>query len=66
MTPLTENYVFLFSAFPLVACLLAFLHSLYRHIVSPLRGIPGPFLARLSRMWLFGEIYSRLQNPLPV
>ena len=57
MAPFTENYVFpLFACF-LVAGLLAFLHGLYQHIVSPLRGIPGPFLARFSRIWLLGEVY---------
>jgi hypothetical protein len=32
------------------------IRSLYRAFVTPLRGIPGPFAAKFSRIWKLVEI----------
>jgi hypothetical protein len=34
------------------------IYSLLQYIFDPLRSIPGPFLARFSRLWYFLEIYK--------
>jgi len=34
------------------------LYSAFRALSSPLRGIPGPFLARFTRFWKLKEIYK--------
>lgn len=48
------------SLYVLVACCLTlgwvFL-TLVKHIRSPLRRVPGPFLARFTRLWLLKEAY---------
>ncbi|KAE9372197.1 cytochrome P450 [Stipitochalara longipes BDJ] len=33
-------------------------YSLVQYVFDPLRSIPGPFLARFSRLWYFLEIYK--------
>lgn len=37
--------------FLLVTCSLIILRALYKRYVSPIRDIPGPFLASCSRLW---------------
>lgn len=37
-----------------LACLV--IRSLYRAFVTPLRGIPGPFAAKFSRIWKLVEV----------
>jgi hypothetical protein len=34
------------------------LYPLFQIILDPLRDIPGPFLARFTRLWYFIEIYK--------
>ncbi|KAK9780460.1 putative Cytochrome P450 [Seiridium cardinale] len=38
----------------LIAC---FLLTLYRHLTSPLRSIPGPFLARFTDLWYLFQVH---------
>lgn len=35
-----------------------FVYFLLQYILDPLRDIPGPFLARFTRLWYFLEIYK--------
>jgi hypothetical protein len=42
----------------LLGCGLVALYFLIRFILDPLRDIPGPFLARFTRLWYFIEIYK--------
>jgi hypothetical protein len=34
------------------------IYGFLRYLLDPLRSIPGPFLARFSRLWYFLEIYK--------
>jgi hypothetical protein len=34
------------------------IYTLLQYLLDPLRSIPGPFLARFSRLWYFLEIYK--------
>jgi len=45
----------------LLACIpLAYLLlKIFRAAADPLRGVPGPLLARFSRLWLFSGFWSR-------
>jgi hypothetical protein len=53
-----ENSLFLILI-PLGASpVLYLLYSAFRAILSQLRGIPGPFLARFTRFWKLREIYK--------
>jgi hypothetical protein len=42
----------------LLGCGIVPLYFLIRFILDPLRDIPGPFLARFTRLWSFIEIYK--------
>lgn len=43
----------------LLAGLVSFIgYRLYRAAVNPLRSIPGPFLARFSRLWYMAAIHK--------
>lgn len=43
----------------LLVSLLSFLgYRLFRAAVDPLRSIPGPFLARFSRLWYLGAVHK--------
>jgi len=43
-----------------VALLLLFhlIHSVYSCLTSPLRSIPGPFLARFTKLWYLWRVYN--------
>jgi hypothetical protein len=41
-----------------LGCGVVSLYFLIRFILDPLRDIPGPFLARFTRLWYFNEIYK--------
>ena len=36
-----------------------FLHALYKAYATPLRHVPGPWIAKFTRLWLLGAINSR-------
>jgi hypothetical protein len=38
--------------------LLRLLHIVYSAITSPLRSIPGPFLARFTKLWYLWRVYN--------
>lgn len=40
-----------------VLSLLVVLRSLFRATLTPLRSLPGPFLARFSRLWYLGRVW---------
>jgi hypothetical protein len=44
----------------LILCTPAFflLYHFIQYVLDPLRSIPGPFLARFTRLWYFLEIYK--------
>ena len=46
------------SILVLLGCGVVCLYFLIRFILDPLRDIPGPFLARFTRLWYFIEIYK--------
>ena len=43
-----------------VALLLLFrlIHSVYSCLTSPLRSIPGPFLAHFTKLWYLWRVYN--------
>lgn len=54
-----QNYSFLALFCFFLASLLALmvLHKIYRALATPLRGVPGPWFTRFSRLWLLREVY---------
>lgn len=34
------------------------IYDLLQYLLDPLRSLPGPFLARFSRLWYFFELYK--------
>jgi hypothetical protein len=42
----------------LLGCGVVALYFLIRFILDPLRDVPGPFLARFTRLWYFIELYK--------
>lgn len=46
------------SSLSLLALGLCVAYSIVSAIMDPLRGIPGPFLARFTRLWYFFELYK--------
>jgi hypothetical protein len=34
------------------------IYGLLQYLLDPLRSLPGPFLARFSRLWYFFELYK--------
>ncbi|KAF8855018.1 putative cytochrome P450 oxidoreductase [Acephala macrosclerotiorum] len=46
------------SSLSLLALGLCIAYSIVSVIMDPLRGIPGPFLARFTRLWYFFELYK--------
>ncbi len=38
--------------------ILSILYRVFRAASSPLRSIPGPFLARFTRLWYFGKLHA--------
>ncbi|PVH74486.1 cytochrome P450 [Cadophora sp. DSE1049] len=38
--------------------ILSILYRIFRAASSPLRSIPGPFLARFTRLWYFGKLHA--------
>jgi hypothetical protein len=34
------------------------IHSVYSCLTSPLRSIPGPFLARFTKLWYLWRVYN--------
>tara|TARA_R110002060_G_scaffold24251_4_gene32946 strand:- start:943 stop:1272 length:330 start_codon:yes stop_codon:yes gene_type:complete len=42
----------------LLATIFVFLRALCSYIFDPLRAVPGPFLARFTRLWYLYKIYQ--------
>ncbi|PMD27974.1 cytochrome P450 [Hyaloscypha hepaticicola] len=53
-----QNSLFLVSLSFCSLPVLYLLYSIFRALSTPLRGIPGPFLARFTRFWKLKEIYK--------
>lgn len=47
-----------FGSLALLAAGLAVLYYIYDFVRDPLRDVPGPLLARFSRLWYFIEVYK--------
>ena len=46
------------SSSSLLALGLCVAYGIVSAVMDPLRGIPGPFLARFTRLWYFFEVYK--------
>lgn len=53
-----QSTVFYLGVLAVILVLYAAL-TLFRLLNDPLRDIPGPFLARLTRLWLFNRVRER-------
>ena len=51
----TVFYLGVLAAIPVLYAAL----TIFRLLKDPLRDIPGPFLARLTRLWLFNRVKER-------
>ena len=58
MALLKEGYLFSSVVGILGSCVVLAIWKVYRAISSPLRKVPGPFLARFSRLWYFRHVYN--------
>jgi hypothetical protein len=58
MTYFSQFYLLNFSVLLATYAFLVILYKGIRAAASPLRRLPGPFLARFSRLWLFREAYN--------
>jgi len=47
-----------YPSLALIACGIFVVYLLLRVLLDPLRDIPGPFLARFTRIWYFIEVYK--------
>jgi hypothetical protein len=50
-------YLTFITAVTLLLLLLRLINSAYLSITSPLRSIPGPLLARFSKLWYLWRVY---------
>jgi hypothetical protein len=46
------------SSLSILALGLYVAYGIVSAVIDPLRGIPGPFLARFTRLWYFFEVYK--------
>lgn len=54
-----QSIVLTFLSCFCLAFLSLIIHSLFKAYVTPLREVPGPWLARFTRIWLLKAINSR-------